>query len=175
MSGAACRSLALLLVTAMAAVAVHAPAMATEVDCICAGPAQIDERTIVEEGALAAVRPALLPEEYLQASTKQLPGSLIGFSGIWRGQWEGTLDAYLVVLNGDSKRATAFYSWGTNLLVRKGGSMIIEGVNLTNSLVFPMEDGITFTFARDKHETLFGVLYSPNAPNPSRIFMHRYK
>jgi len=99
-----------------------------------------------------------------------LPSELEHYTGIWRGQWEGTLDAVFVVLSARGEFVESYYSHGTNLIVRESGAMILQGVILSGALVFPMQGGYSMVFSPGEGGSITGLLYRPREV-PSRIVM----
>jgi hypothetical protein len=133
---------------------------------------KVDDNKVLEEGGLAAVKPAPIPTNYSVAPP--LPSDIRNLRGIWRGQWEGTLDTMLIPFEKRGNRILACYTWGTNLKVSKGGGRVIEGVKTNSSYVFPMGKGATFSFVLEEGGTMAGAFYDRAQENVSRIVMKRF-
>ncbi|WP_079212750.1 hypothetical protein [Brucella pituitosa] len=133
---------------------------------------KVDEEEIQTKGALASIHSAPAPTSITRAPLLDEPYRK--YSGIWKGQWEGTLDAKLIPFEQSGERLRACYTWGTNLHSREGGGRILDGVITGDTIVFPMGDSATFTFAPQDDGTIYGVFYDKGLIKPSRIIMHRY-
>lgn len=96
------------------------------------------------------------------------------FSGRWRGQWEGTLDAILDAEADASDMVRITYSWGTNEIVRKPGSVFLKGKCIAGSIIIPVPDRGFVTINRiGGSDDVIGVYYDPKQPTPSRIVLSR--
>jgi hypothetical protein len=146
-------------------------ATVTEACSIDTAP-RVDEVEVQTKGALASIHPAPAPNNITKAPLLDEPYRK--YSGIWKGQWEGTLDAVLIPYEQIGERLRACYTWGTNLHSREGGGKILDGVIAGDTIVFPMGDSATFTFAPQDDGTMYGVFYDKGLIKPSRVIMHRY-
>lgn len=64
-----------------------------------------------DEGVSQAKIP--LPEVIeIVAPSSDIPKEIAAFSGRWEGNWEGELDAVLIVEEIDSEKAKVIYAWG---------------------------------------------------------------
>lgn len=135
--------------------------------------AQEEVKPEMQEGASAldSLSPAELPDS-LQYAPK-LGSEYARYEGIWRGQWEGTLDAYLVITQISNEKVKAYYAWGTNLIVRNRGGKEVAGVIQNGTLIFPMQNGYSLVFSSEDGIHLSGISYSPRTIKPSRILMSR--
>jgi len=94
------------------------------------------------------------------------------FLGIWRGQWEGTLDTYFVVTEANGDRVKVYHSWGTNALVKETGQRFVWGSIHDGVLLLPSEVASISLKVQDDHN-LFGLYYSKMVHVPSRIILTR--
>ncbi|MBZ5763712.1 hypothetical protein LAV84_30140 [Rhizobium sp. VS19-DR104.2] len=139
---------------------------------VTASLAQSDVKPAENAGAvkgfdpLDSLSPASVPGEY--KAVRHLPENLQQWEGLWRGQWEGTLDAVMTIVSTDGKKVTAYYGWGTNLLVTKPGGNLYRGTVENDTLIFPITKGLTITFKMDKDHRLVALHHSPAKETPSR-------
>ncbi|MEE4016116.1 hypothetical protein V1T76_28950 [Roseibium sp. FZY0029] len=116
------------------------------------------------------LKDAELPEWLIPLSTDDQ--HLKPFTGVWRGQWEGTLDSYFVLTEQKNGRVKAFYSWGSNAITREPGMRYVWGVILGDVILLPGNDtSVSLTMREDGN--LFGLFYSRRVHMPSRIIMTR--
>lgn len=115
---------------------------------------------------LDSLSPASVPAEY--RSVHPLPNELKQWEGVWRGQWEGTLDAVMTIVSANGKKVTAYYGWGTNLLVTKPGGNLYRGTVERDTAIFPISKGLTITFKMDETHRLIALHHSPAKETPSR-------
>lgn len=94
------------------------------------------------------------------------------FLGIWRGQWEGTLDSYFIVTEAKDDRVKVYNSWGTNALVKETGQRFVWGSIHDGVLLLPSEVASISLKVQDDHN-LFGLYYSKMVHVPSRIILTR--
>ncbi len=120
----------------------------------------------------STLKPALLPSEIRPLS--KLTDATRPFSGLWHGQWEGTLDMYLALIDEDENSVIAFYSWGANAITPSPGMRYIRGVVYNDTLLLPGK-GVSISFQPQPDGTLFGLFYSPRVQRPSRIILQRFE
>jgi len=94
------------------------------------------------------------------------------FTGVWRGQWEGTLDTYLVLTEAEGQRVKVFYSWGVDSTTQEPGHCMIWGTILNDVLILPGTDS-SISLTAMEGGTLFGVLYRSDVTNPSRVLFSK--
>ncbi|MBB4303114.1 hypothetical protein GGD81_002157 [Rhodobium orientis] len=101
------------------------------------------EIPLVDVDPQSTLKPASLPgtiEPLSEPSETARP-----FSGLWHGQWEGTLDMYLTIVAEDEKGILAFYSWGANAITHSPGMRYIRGVVYIDTLLLPGK-GVSMSF-----------------------------
>lgn len=124
-----------------------------------------DAETVKGFDPLDSLSPASLPAEH--RSVHPLPEELKPWEGVWRGQWEGTLDALLTIVSADGKKVTAYYAWGTNLLVTNPGGNLYRGTIEKDTAIFPISKGLTITFKMNG-DRLDALHHSPAKETASR-------
>lgn len=123
---------------------------------------------------LSLIKPASHPKNHIWAS--KTDGSVGPWFGLWRGQWEGTLDAYFVAVEQKGNRVKAFYSWGTNLNVIRPGQRFLSGVAMDEVLTFPMHAGNTLVFKLiSGSDHIEATHYTQNSDRPSRAIFTNLK
>ncbi|MEL6100055.1 MAG: hypothetical protein AAFV87_16100 [Pseudomonadota bacterium] len=96
--------------------------------------------------------------------------ALAPFTGIWRGQWEGTLDTYFAIVEVKDNRVKVFHSWGSNVLLPDPGMRYVWGTIHGDVLLLP-GDMASISLRDTKDGTLFGLYYSRAVHMPSRIVL----
>jgi hypothetical protein len=124
--------------------------------------------TMVASDPWDTINKAPLPTEYQKMFP--LDPSIASWSGLWRGRWEGTLDSYIRITGsrGEGGKVTAFYSWGTNQVVKKAGFEVIGGLITDQTAIFSLGQHYTFVLTKTNNGELDGIFYTPLTGNPSR-------
>jgi len=125
---------------------------------------------VVDVMPVNTLKNAELPEWLIPLSTDDQ--RLKPFTGIWRGQWEGTLDTYFVLTEEKDGRVKAFYSWGSNAITREPGMRYVWGAVLGDVILLPGND-TSVSLALREDGNLFGLFYSRRVHMPSRIIMSK--
>jgi len=92
------------------------------------------------------------------------------FLGVWRGQWEGTLDTYFVITEAQGARVKVFNSWGGNAIIKTPGMRYVWGKIYDGVLLLPSEKA-SVSLKLQNNGTLFGLYYSQAVHMPSRIIL----
>lgn len=92
------------------------------------------------------------------------------FLGVWRGQWEGTLDTYFVITEAQGARVKVFNSWGSNSIIKTPGMRYVWGKIYDGVLLLPSEKS-SVSLKLQNNGTLFGLYYSQAVHMPSRIIL----
>lgn len=127
---------------------------------------------IKTHGPLSSLKPVKIPKNIKPPTNIIIDG--VNYSGIWRGYWEGTLDSAIIPLSIDKNKMTACYVWGTNLLVRSGGAMIIEGLVSGKGIIFPVNKGSSINLINLKDGSFLGLYYDKILDKPYRSIFNRY-
>ncbi|WP_372015065.1 hypothetical protein [Tistrella mobilis] len=130
----------------------------------------VDGIEMVDVDPVGTLSPASLPKDIHPLATAA--ADLEPFLGIWRGQWEGTLDTILTVTASNERGVTVFYAWGTNAITRSPGQRYIRGVVHNGVMLLPGH-GMSISLKPQEDGSLFGLFYSPRVHMPSRIVLRR--
>lgn len=114
------------------------------------------------------LQPAKLPDDIHPLRSEDQ--NLKPFLGVWRGQWEGTLDTYFVITEAKNDRVKVFNSWGGNAIIRDPGMRYIWGKVYDGVLLLPSEKA-SESLKLQADGTLFGLYYSTSVHMPSRIVL----
>lgn len=133
-------------------------------------PQSADDIRVVDVDPTGTLQPAPLPEWVKPLSTDD--PALSPFTGVWRGQWEGTLDTYFAIVEAEADRVKVFHSWGSNVLLSEPGMRYVWGRIHDDVLLLP-GDLASISLRDSKDGTLFGLYYSRSVHMPSRIVLTR--
>ena len=131
---------------------------------------EIDDIPVTDIDPTQTLLPATLPEgiQPLRSAEPEVEP----FLGVWRGQWEGTLDAYFIITEAEGQRVKVFNSWGANAIVSDSGMRFIWGTIFDGILLLPGEN-VSESLRLQEDGTLFGLYYSQSVHMPSRIILTR--
>lgn len=131
-------------------------------------PQSAEDIRIVDVDPESTLGPAPLPD-WIAPMESDDP-ALAPFTGIWRGQWEGTLDTYFAIVEAKDNRVKVFHSWGSNVLLPDPGMRYVWGTIHGDVLLLP-GDMASISLRDTKDGTLFGLYYSRAVHMPSRIVL----
>ncbi|PKA40795.1 hypothetical protein N2599_17085 [Rhizobium sullae] len=129
-----------------------------------------EEIPITDINPVETLLPAKVPAEIKPMTTED--PNIKPFIGVWRGQWEGTLDTYFIITEVQGTRVKVFNSWGGNSIIREPGMRYVWGKIYNGTLLLPSENA-SESLKLQEDGTLFGLYYSRSVHMPSRIILTR--
>jgi hypothetical protein len=106
-----------------------------------------------------AMSTPLPPDAAVQPPPSAVPRELAAFSGKWVGQWDGVLDAALVVEEIRQREAVAIYSWGAapQWRVEPGFQRVRSQFDPQNTLRGTLANGAVVSYTMTPAGTLNGL------------------